>query len=274
MAIKFACPYCDTVSSVPESFAGKKGKCPSCQKLIEVPDPTGGATPAADEVPADAPTMPPPSRREPEGAADADTKNCRYCGETIRRVAKKCKFCGEFLDDRVKANRRGGRARLPLATPLNRLWAKLIDIGLDMVALLPMFIGIGLMVAADGGGRRRPDETLMIAGLIAMALGGLCYLGLTIYQWYLISTRGATIGKGFLKVKIVQASGRPVGFVDGVLLRNWVVGFIVGMCNSVVPCLGTLFWLVDVLMIFGTDHKTLHDQIATTRVIRDAKRDR
>ena len=39
MAIRFACPYCDKISSVPDTFAGKKGKCPNCQKVIEVPDP-------------------------------------------------------------------------------------------------------------------------------------------------------------------------------------------------------------------------------------------
>ncbi len=27
-----------------------------------------------------------------------DTKECHFCGETIKAIAKKCKHCGEFLD--------------------------------------------------------------------------------------------------------------------------------------------------------------------------------
>ena len=32
-------------------------------------------------------------------------KDCKYCGESIKRVAKKCKYCGEFLDKRLKPSR-------------------------------------------------------------------------------------------------------------------------------------------------------------------------
>ena len=32
-------------------------------------------------------------------------KDCKYCGEEIKRAAKKCKYCGEFLDKRLKPSR-------------------------------------------------------------------------------------------------------------------------------------------------------------------------
>ena len=31
-----------------------------------------------------------------------DTKECRYCGEQIKKNAKKCRFCGEYLDPRER----------------------------------------------------------------------------------------------------------------------------------------------------------------------------
>lgn len=111
MSIQFACPYCDKVSSVPDSFAGKKGKCPNCKKVIEVPDPNAeadggggggggyGAASGGGGYESD----------HGDGGGGGEMKDCRYCGESIKKVAKKCKYCGEFLDKRLKKGRgRGG----------------------------------------------------------------------------------------------------------------------------------------------------------------------
>lgn len=37
MRIKFLCPHCDRVCRVPAELAGKQGRCPGCQKGLEVP---------------------------------------------------------------------------------------------------------------------------------------------------------------------------------------------------------------------------------------------
>lgn len=41
MMIRFACPVCRSVLSVPEAAAGKKGSCPKCGQRLQVPAPRG-----------------------------------------------------------------------------------------------------------------------------------------------------------------------------------------------------------------------------------------
>jgi uncharacterized RDD family membrane protein YckC len=89
-------------------------------------------------------------------------------------------------------------------------------------------------------------------------------LGLAILgsQWFLIATTGQSLGKRWCRIKIVRSESHPVGFVHGVLLREWVrilVGF--------VPFVGMALTVLDDLFVFRADRRCLHDLIAGTRVI-------
>ena len=67
MSIKFLCTNCKTVVSVKDEFAGKRGKCPHCQKIVVVPTPA--ARPSAAAVkPADGQAAPPPAPQPPKSA--------------------------------------------------------------------------------------------------------------------------------------------------------------------------------------------------------------
>nr|WP_255216402.1 RDD family protein [Pseudenhygromyxa sp. WMMC2535] len=133
---------------------------------------------------------------------------------------------------------------LPLAERGTRLGAALLD-GLLMVgAMLP---GVALVAV---------DETAMI---VVMMLG---ILGLQIYQWYLITNTGQSLGKKWMGIRITMLDGSPVDFVHGVLLRSWVMGLL-----GQIPFAGGIIGLVDVLMIFGDERRCLHDHIASTKVV-------
>ncbi|HYJ11018.1 MAG TPA: RDD family protein [Polyangiaceae bacterium] len=97
-----------------------------------------------------------------------------------------------------------------------------------------------------------------------LAFGLMVLLGLPflVVQSWLISTTGQSIAKKLLKTKIVTVAGEPPGFVRGVLLRSWLIAAL-----SSIPMVGGVVSLVDALMIFRTDRRTMHDHIAGTNVI-------
>jgi uncharacterized RDD family membrane protein YckC len=96
-----------------------------------------------------------------------------------------------------------------------------------------------------------------------------------ILQWYLITTRGQTIGKIWQKTRIERMDGRPVGFFAGVVLRVLVLQAIaIGLDSFATTPLSPVVFVVGALMfanplfIFGPAHRCLHDYIAGTRVVK------
>lgn len=134
----------------------------------------------------------------------------------------------------------------------SRLLAVLIDGFLFCLCCAPG--GILLWIGADD------NDTLQIIGGILI---GVAFLALLAIQIYLLTTRGQTIGKKMMSVKIVKyADGSNPGFVHACLLRLIVPGFING-----IPIVGSIFPLVDACFIFGEERRCIHDLIAGTKVV-------
>ncbi|HVZ74163.1 MAG TPA: RDD family protein [Polyangia bacterium] len=130
---------------------------------------------------------------------------------------------------------------------------------LDGLCAMPAGIFFVLFAfAAKGGGSDIPP-----LAFVWVALGVLYVLGLLGIQLYMLSTRGQTLGKRWMAIKIVKLDGSAPGFVHAALLRAIVNGLI-----GAIPYVGGIYSLVDVLMIFREDRRCLHDQIAGTRVIK------
>ncbi len=82
-------------------------------------------------------------------------------------------------------------------------------------------------------------------------------------QSYLLATRGQTIGKRLLGLRIVRSNGEPVA-IGRILGLRYFVGWIITM----IPFIGVVFALADGLLIFRDSRKCLHDNIADTIVVR------
>jgi uncharacterized RDD family membrane protein YckC len=133
-----------------------------------------------------------------------------------------------------------------------RLGAVLLDCLIAFVVVLP-----GLVVGVAGS--EDNDTTKIIAGLLC----GVGILVLAIIQIYLLTTRGQTVGKKIVGVKIVKyADSSSPGFVHACLLRAIVPAVI-----SSVPIVGPMFSLVDICFIFSEERRCIHDLIAGTKVV-------
>jgi uncharacterized RDD family membrane protein YckC len=142
-----------------------------------------------------------------------------------------------------------------LASPGDRFLARLVDGMLILVCTIPWIIFLFAMDWMSLEDLKR--SSFAIFKLLPAELP------IAIYQWTLIASTGQTIGKKWMRIRIVKVDGSPVTFGDGVVLRDWVmrgIGFI--------PCVGGIISLVGILMIFGDGHRCLHDQIAGTKVIK------
>ena len=158
------------------------------------------------------------------------------------------------------------------ADRLTRLASAVVDFLISVAGAMPGVLVIGtaffdIVIAAARG--QEPDLSNMNAGrlLIGFSLIGLASLTLLGVQIYLISTRGQSLAKCLLGLRIVRtADGSNPGFIHGWLLRAFVPGLI-----GLLPMVGNIFTIVNYCFIFREDRRCLHDLIADTRVVKVTK---
>jgi uncharacterized RDD family membrane protein YckC len=80
---------------------------------------------------------------------------------------------------------------------------------------------------------------------------------------YLLQTRGQTIGKMLLRIRIVRTDGSTA-----TLARLAGLRYFANSVLALIPVVGWLYGLADALMIFRQSRKCLHDNLADTIVVR------
>lgn len=145
---------------------------------------------------------------------------------------------------------------LALGTRWSRLGAALIDLVIGIGAYLA---ATPLVVAMLGllSRNQLANGLWMMAG--SQALGFLLFV--LLHGWWLLR-RGQTIGKRIVGLRILRPDGQPA---SGWRLLGLRYGS--GFLMMLVPLVGPLYALVDVLLIFGPQRRCLHDSIAGTIVV-------
>lgn len=194
--------------------------------------------PARAPVFRDAEAFRPPPRERPAFRGDDAFRNDRFEDAGDRATY------GASLEEELRDD------DLPLADRGTRLGARLIDVAIAFF----LFMAVGMLIETG-----MSEES---AGLIGLPL----ILVLAGYQIWLLTTRGQTIGKRALKIRVVDAAGGSnPGFGRACFLRE-----VVPVLVWLVPVIGPLSVLGDALSIFRDDRRCLHDHLAKTVVVRDA----
>ena len=148
-----------------------------------------------------------------------------------------------------------------LADRGTRFGASMVD-GLIFSALvyLPAFLIFGAIPGFTAGyGRPDPTSGLVIVGALVILFGFTAWCWFTIKY---VKANGQSIGKRILGIKLVRSDGTTVSLGRVFWLRNFLNGLI-----GVIPLLGPLYTLVDMLFIFTDSRQCLHDKLADTIVV-------
>jgi uncharacterized RDD family membrane protein YckC len=137
-----------------------------------------------------------------------------------------------------------------------------IRLGATMIDAVMAALAFGLIALVTPFNIFQPPATssgvwmLMLQNLV---IGFIIFL---LIHGYLIATRGQTIGKALLKIRIVRSDGSPASFGRIVGLRYLTTSVLAS-----IPVVGTIYGLLDVLLIFRASRRCLHDNIADTIVV-------
>ncbi len=179
--------------------------------------------------------------------------------EVIKNKAQEIK---DAMPENLKApnlNPEGGLYNEPvqvteamLASPLQRLGARLVDGAMCSIimALVFFFAGVSLLASAFN-----PSGALS-----TIAIGYLAYIGVNIY---FLCTAGQTIGKKLMGVRIARLDGRKASFWAVIFIR--MLAFFI---LTIIPFIGWAIALIDICFIFRSDRRMLHDLLAGTVVLK------
>jgi uncharacterized RDD family membrane protein YckC len=154
-----------------------------------------------------------------------------------------------------------------LAHPLRRLVAVLLDGFLLVPVLLFGVLAVELFAPLEqplleAFESEEPPLDALLAFLAPFVVYGAVNL-------VLLHRRGATLGKLALSLRILRRDGRRAELWRIVVLRYVVLAVAAALLDELVLGLGMLLSnVVDPLFIFSRHHRTLHDRLADTIVVR------
>ena len=142
----------------------------------------------------------------------------------------------------------------PLASRWSRLFACIIDTIILLIFILPIMYFTG--------GFEGFEEATEPSILYELAMGVFSIVMFCLINVQLLLNHGQTVGKKILNIRIVsfdnanKASGEQ-------LLRRYSIYFLLGL----LPVIGSLLDLINILFIFGAEKRCGHDLVAGTKVI-------
>jgi len=145
---------------------------------------------------------------------------------------------------------------LTLASPVTRLGARILDGFLFWATMIPGFVILMAMSPIE----EQPGGEWPI--FVGVGVSVVAMFGLMIYNVMLLNSRGQTLGKKLLKIRIIDDYGEVPAL--------WKLLFIRVLGNAALGSIVPFYGLVDPLVLFGNDQqRCIHDYLCGTRVIMD-----
>ncbi len=172
---------------------------------------------------------------------------------------------GALVDDHVPPE----AAMMVEATRLSRFLAFLIDCSPGFVVgiVAAVFAGIYGATHAGDGFKDMLASVGLFVGLFALAM-----IGWMIYNIVLVYRYGQIFGKRMMGIRVVRTDGSRVSFARFIFLRWLPLAILGGIIGAILGGAGHQGWsyvvgLADILFIFGSSKRCLHDLIADTIVV-------
>jgi uncharacterized RDD family membrane protein YckC len=166
-----------------------------------------------------------------------------YCADCLVPLQGK-PYCATCKDEQLR-DLRSGAAEADLAGLGKRFVGAFVDglvVGIPTLAIL-----FGVMGMSAVGGSASSQ----------FFLGALAGLASLVYEGVMLQMRGQTVGKIVAGTKVVTPEGNDITPAQAWMRAG----------SRFIMALTRILGLVDVLMIFGAQRKTLHDRIAKTVVV-------
>lgn len=135
-----------------------------------------------------------------------------------------------------------------------RFQAMVIDVVIMMCCLFPYASSVGLMEVAEKQGAIPPELALKI--VVFQLIMFFVLHGFLLHQY------GQTIGKRIMGIAIVTLDNQKPALLT-LIVQRYLSQWLMGM----VPVIGILLRLADVLAVFRADKRCIHDHLAKTKVI-------
>lgn len=142
-----------------------------------------------------------------------------------------------------------------LATRMQRLGAVILDGLVTMIWGIPLGFALGMWTPKPHHGLL-PSSSVVLVSLLSTIL-------FLLVNARFLHASGQTLGKRWVGIRIVT--------LDNTVPELWriiVLRFGSSSVVPLIPVIGSLFGLIDILLIFGERRRCLHDLIAGTKVVR------
>lgn len=154
-----------------------------------------------------------------------------------------------------------------LGGKIERLAAYIIDSLIAFLSMIPLGSQFFTAVNDFSAGSIDSINSLTIENTNNFTLGIFLIILQFIIQGYLITTRGQSIGKIVMSLRIVNSiDGTNPGFIKAFLVR-----FILTQIITSIPYIGFIYIFADPLFIFRSDRRCIHDLMANTIVVESKK---